>query len=610
MSISDKYDVIVVGGGHAGTEACHAAAEMGCSVLLVTMKLDNIGEMSCNPAIGGVAKGHLVKEIDAMGGIMGRAADAGGIQFRILNSSKGAAVHSSRAQEDRKKYKAYVKEALTSQENLTIMEGQVERFIYDKGNVRGVEVGKSKIFSEAVILTPGTFLNGMMHIGLNSFQGGRIEEGASVVLSESLKEAGFGILRFKTGTCARLDGKTIDFSGLDIQHGDAEPRPFSFVTERVIEKQVPCYITHTDEKTHEIIRSGFERSPLYTGVIEGTGVRYCPSVEDKIVRFAHMKRHQVFLEPEGLDTDIYYPNGISTSLPEDVQEKFIHSIKGLENVKIVKYGYGIEYDVIDPVELYPTMETKKIENLYLAGQINGTTGYEEAAAQGLVSGINAALKIKGRKPLVLKRHQAYIGVLLDDLVTKGTREPYRMFTSRAEYRLLLREDNAQLRLTDMGRELGCVDELYYNKFVGYKKELERGRKIIKEVKIKIPKKTTTAKELLKHPGITWNDIKKMEPNMDDIPDYIARELDIETKYEGYIKRQEADIKRMSNIEDWIIDKDVDYKEVKSLSNEIIEKLSMIRPQTLGQVSRISGVTPAAISALLIYLKSRQEKSSC
>ena len=591
-----KYDCIIIGGGHAGTEAALAGARMGCRTLLLDIKLDAVGSMSCNPAIGGLGKGQLVKEIDALGGIMARAADYGGIQFKRLNSSKGPAVRSSRAQEDRKRYKSFIQNSLKIEENLYLMEGCADKLLYNNGRVKGVETedGK-KILSDTVIITAGTFLNGVMHIGLKSFPGGRIGQRASAKLSDSLNDTGLRMFRFKTGTCARLDGKTIDFSTLKVQNGDEKPVPFSITTKELIKKQIPCHITHTNEKTHDIIRSGFDRSPLFTGVIEGTGVRYCPSIEDKLVKFSNMNSHHVFLEPEGIDTDVYYPNGVSTSLPEDIQEKFLRTIQGLENVRIVRFGYGIEHDVVDPTELYPTLETKKLKNLYLAGQINGTTGYEEAAAQGLMAGINAALKIKEMEPLILSRHEAYIGVLIDDLVTKGTKEPYRMFTSRAEYRLLLREDNAHLRLTSIGYKYGCVEESLYAKVQRFKEKLESARKI----KVKKGSKYIPVKSLLRQPDVKWKDLKSLE----EIEEDVAEELDIEIKYEGYIKRQEIDIIKMKKMENFKITGEIDYSLIGGLSREIVEKLSRISPRTLGQASRISGVTPAAITNIMVYLTS-------
>lgn len=607
------YNVIVVGGGHAGIEAAHAAARMGYSVLLVNHAKDTLGEMSCNPAIGGLAKGHLVKEIDALGGIMGKSADFAGIQFKRLNSSKGPAVRSSRAQIDRQKYKKIIQRYTVNQDNLELYEGSVQKLIYRGKAVHGIVTGDGReITSGCVVLTPGTFLNGVIHIGLNSTEGGRYQEISSVSLSQAMKEMGFDILRFKTGTCPRLDGRTIDLESLEKQEGDDVPVPFSFLTENVIEDQESCYITHTNEKTHSIIRSGYDRSPLVTGKIEGTGVRYCPSIEDKLIKFSGMNSHRIFLEPEGLDTVSFYPNGVSTSLPQDIQKKFLHSIKGLEKVEILRFGYGIEYDVIDPLELYPTLETKKYRNLFLAGQINGTTGYEEAAAQGLIAGINAAAACAGLQPLVLKRHQAYIGVLIDDLVTKGTYEPYRMFTSRAEYRLLLREDNAHIRLTDIGYRYGSVSKELFGKVDKFRTALAEARNIVSGIKIKKDtqlgrdlrlNKTATLKSLLKKPHMKWENFSGTLEELAHIDNKVAEELEIEIKYEGYIKRQATDISRIKSMEAWKIPADLDFSSINGLSIEIREKLSKIRPATLGQASRISGITPAAIVNILCYIRS-------
>jgi len=614
MSKSGIYDVIVVGAGHAGVEAASAAARMGCDTLLITIKKDNLGELSCNPAVGGLGKGQLVKEVDALGGVIGKAADFSGIHFKRLNMSKGPAVRSSRAQVDRKLYKEFISKFVSSHKNLETKEGVAASIIIENGAAAGVELEKEQVYGKTVIITPGTFLNGTIHIGLRNFPGGRMGEKNSTRLSESFKKAGFRMMRFKTGTCARLDGKTIDFSELQEQHPDDPPVPFSFLTDKISNNQKLCHITYTNEETHRIIREGFDRSPLFTGVIEGTGVRYCPSIEDKLVKFSEMKRHHVFLEPESLSDDQYYPNGISTSLPEDVQDKFIRTIKGLENVKINIYGYGIEHDVVDPTELFPTLETKKVRNLFLAGQINGTTGYEEAAAQGLMAGINAAAKIQNKDPLVFRRHEAYIGVLIDDLVTKGTNEPYRMFTSRAEYRLMLREDNAHLRLTETGNNYGVVRKELFRKVDRFQKSLADMRKKIQNITIddnaenksrfgsRVP---CNLYELLKIPEVKIDDLPDLIPELKKFDSAVAEELEIQIKYEGYINRQLREISRMESTEDLRLPKDLDYKSIGGLSNEIVEKLEKVRPLTLGQAARISGVTPAAVTSIMIFLKGKR-----
>lgn len=602
----DNYDIIVIGAGHAGTESALCSARLGCKTLLVTMNLETIGHMSCNPAIGGVGKGQLVKEIDALGGEMAKAADACGIQFRLLNSSKGPAVQSSRAQEDRHKYKAYIQKVLKSQANLEIKKGLAVEILVSDDNVYGIRlaIGLS-INAKAVIVTPGTFLNGLLHIGLEHTPGGRIGEEPSVELAENLKYLGFDILRFKTGTCARLDSRTINFKKLQVQNGDKEPKPFSFSTKKIKIKQVPCYITHTNHNTHEIIRSGLGRSPLYTGKIKATGVRYCPSIEDKIVKFSDKERHQIFLEPEGLKTIEYYPNGVSTSLPVDIQLKMLHSIEGLENVEITKPGYGIEHDVVSPLELYPTLETKRLRNLYFAGQINGTTGYEEAAAQGLIAGINAALKVRNKNPLVLDRSSSYIGVLLDDLTTKGTLEPYRMFTSRVEYRLILREDNADLRLRKIGYDVGLVSARDFRKTEKKEKEIKALAEYLRKNKVSpscVPflRKHTSLEDLLKRPGIDLEKIKSWHKF--NFKKDIAKQVELEVKYSGFIQRQFKEVERFKNLEKIKLPQDLDYKLVPGLSREIKEKLVNFKPLNLGQASRISGVTPVAISILIIWLK--------
>jgi len=602
------YDVIVIGGGHAGCEAALASSKMMSKTLLVTMHPDMIGFMSCNPAIGGIGKGQLVKEVDALGGHMARATDACGIQFRILNASKGAAVHSSRVQVDRKLYQSYIQNIIKRQSNLDVLEGEVVGLILKDGLVEGIETDtRSRILAKTVIITPGTFLNGVMHIGMKHFAGGRIEEkSSSLKLSSFLKNSDFKLLRFKTGTCARLDGKTIDFSKLRAQQGDLPIKPFSFSTNHLKTRQIPCYITYTDEKTHAIIRKNLDRSPLFSGKITGTGVRYCPSLEDKVVKFPHHKRHQIFLEPEGRTTDEFYPNGLSTSLPEDVQTEFIHSIPGLEKVKINRFGYGIEHDVVDPRQLFSTMETKLIRNLYLAGQINGTTGYEEAAAQGLIAGINASLRSKNKDPFILDRSNSYIGVLIDDLITKGTNEPYRMFTSRVEYRLILREDNADLRLSKFGFDLGLVDDKTYKKSEKKRKDIEKGIAYLKEHSVSGKDKKITLYTLLKRPSVSISGLKK-----DHLSGYSVdalKGIEVDVKYAGFIRRQFTEVRNFKHLEKINLSKDFDYSKVPGLSLEIKEKLSHFKPLTLGQASRISGLTPVAITILMVYLKKiRNEK---
>jgi len=612
------FHVIVVGGGHAGIEASLACARMGHPTLLITQKIEQIGYMSCNPAIGGLAKGHLVKEIDALGGEMARATDETGIQFKQLNMTRGPAVRSSRAQVDRHAYRLRMKRIVEEQANLFIKQATVEEIIVDGNKVTGIRTdGDETILTKTLILAPGTFLNGLVHVGLDHFPSGRMGDPPSIGLSESLKKLGFRMGRLKTGTTPRLDGNTIDFSDLIPQYGDEPPIPFSFSTERIEIEQVPCTITYTNLDTHEIIKSGLDRSPLYCGIIKGIGPRYCPSIEDKVVRFADKKRHQIFLEPDGKDTNEIYPNGVSTSLPLDIQMRMLRSIQGLEKVEIIRPGYAIEYDFVDPTELKPSLETKKIEGLFHAGQINGTSGYEEAAAQGLIAGINASLYIRGKEPMVLKRSDAYIGVLIDDLVTKGTSEPYRMFTSRAEYRLHLREDNADLRLREIGYQAGLVKKDDYRIFLEKRSAIEKTLLRISESKITPTrknndilhrwgctplKKETSLLELLKRPEIHFGHLFEFHPELKTLKKEVSEQVEIQVKYDGYIKRQMELIERFKKLEEVNFPEDFDFHSIIGLTTEVSEKLIKIRPISLGQASRISGITPAALSILMINLK--------
>jgi len=629
MRYSKNFDVIVVGGGHAGTEAALAAARMGCDTLLITHSIENLGAMSCNPSIGGIGKGHLVKEIDAMGGAMAAATDEAGIQFRILNSSKGPAVRATRAQGDRVLYKAAIRHRLENQENLTLFQAAVDDLLVQGDEVQGVVTQMGlKFMAKKVVLTAGTFLDGKIHVGLNNYAGGRAGDPAAVSLSARLKELKLPQGRLKTGTPPRIDGRTIDFSVMLEQPGDLDPVPvFSYLGRpEQHPKQVPCWISHTNEQTHDIIRGGLDRSPMYTGVIEGVGPRYCPSIEDKIHRFASRNSHQIFLEPEGLTTNEFYPNGISTSLPFDVQWNLVRSIRGLESAVIVRPGYAIEYDFFDPRHLRHSLETKAIAGLYFAGQINGTTGYEEAAAQGMLAGINAGLAAQGKEPWLPKRSESYIGVLVDDLITLGVQEPYRMFTSRAEYRLSLREDNADMRLTSIGRELGLVSDYRWSTFCRKQEAVSRETSRLQE--IWIGPKHGSAKavsellgqdlshecsvaDLLRRPGITYKAVTNLSEGLwspgtldDDLglAEQISDQVEISIKYQGYIDRQTIEIARQEHNETFPLPGWLDYTQVLGLSKEVQQKLNLHKPGTLGQAGRISGVTPAALSLLLVHLK--------
>jgi tRNA uridine 5-carboxymethylaminomethyl modification enzyme len=617
VSTSKKYDIIVIGAGHAGCEAALATSRLGLSTCILTMNLDTIAQMSCNPAIGGLAKGHLVREIDALGGEMAKVTDRSGIQFRMLNKSKGPAVWSLRSQSDRVLYRLKMRQVLESQVNLDIKQTTVEDILIEDGKVKGVKTSFGIVYeARSVIVTTGTFLKGLMHIGQENFQAGRAGEFPSIGLSDCLRNIGLKLGRLKTGTPPRLDAKTINFTKTEPQYGDDPPIPFSHSTERIENPQLPCFITYTNKETHAVINDNLSLSAMYSGRIKGVGPRYCPSIEDKVVRFSERDRHQVFLEPEGLETKEYYANGISTSLPLDVQVQLVRTIRGLEEVEIMRPAYAIEYDFVFPTQLKHTLETRSVPGLFFAGQINGTSGYEEAAAQGLMAGINAACKTLGMEPFILSRHEAYIGVLVDDLITKGTSEPYRLFTSRAEYRLLLRHDNADIRLMDKGHEIGLLADDIYESFRGKKASIQNEKQRLKKTRIKpdvinealknigtstIDEKVTLA-QLLKRPEISYSIIKKYSPLEKSLGEDIERQVEIQVKYEGYIARQIETAEKLNRLERKKIPENIDYKRLQGISKEILSKLEEVRPENLGQASRIQGMTPAAMSLIMVTVE--------
>lgn len=626
MFIAGNYDVIIIGAGHAGVEAALASARMGCNTLLTTLNMDNIAMMPCNPSVGGPAKGHLVREIDALGGEMGVNADKTCIQYRMLNTGKGPAVQALRAQADKKLYQNTMKHTCELQENLDVKQLLIDEILFEDNKVTGVVVETGEVYTcKAVVLASGTYLKGRIIIGENTYNGGPNGQRAAIKLSSCLLKAGVELMRFKTGTPARVDRRSLDFSKMIIQPGDDEVHNFSFMSDVKTREQVPCWLTYTNEQTHKIIRDNIERAPMANGIITGVGPRYCPSIETKIVRFPDKERHQLFIEPEGLDTEEMYVQGMSTSMPIDVQMEFLRTIPGLENVRIMRPGYAIEYDCINPLQIKPSLEFKKISGFFSAGQTNGTSGYEEAASQGLIAGINAALKIQGKEPLILKRSDGYIGVLIDDLVTKGTNEPYRVMTSRAEYRLLLRQDNADLRLTEKGRQVGLVSDERYARFVKRRDSIKNTIELLSEIRIHPNKETlakmqefelgsihntVTAADLLKRKEISYDDLKHIV-ELPEISEDVKKQVEITLVYEGYIKKQLEQVERMEKLEEKLLPEDINYDEVSSLRDEAREKLNAIRPISIGQASRISGVSPADISVLLVYLEQyrRQEENA-